>query len=129
MLDLRSVSSLLLKLSSLVYVVSGEGIQIYETKVEAIKSWPIPTTNKEVSKFHGLASFYHRLIKDFSSIMAPLTECMKKDTFKWTKATQRAFESIKGRLCLTPVLALPNFELLFEVECAASGVGIGAVLT
>jgi len=53
----------------------------------------------------------------------------KKESFEWTKAAQRAFETVKDRLCSTPILALPNFDLLFKVEYDASGIRIGAVLT
>ena len=63
------------------YVVSCDGIQVYETKVEAIRTWPIPTSVTVVRSFHGLASFYRRFIKDSSTVMAPLTECMKKASF------------------------------------------------
>jgi len=83
----------------------------------------------EVHDFNGLTSFNSWFIKDFSSIMAPLTEYMKKGSFEWTKATQRAFESIKERLCSAPLLALAKFELLFEVNYDVNGVRIRMVLT
>jgi hypothetical protein len=84
---------------------------------------------RQVISILGLASFYHRFVKDFSTIAAPINELTKKDVpFHWGATQAKAFEELKMKLKTTPLLALSDFGKTFEIECDASGVGIGGVL-
>jgi hypothetical protein len=82
-----------------------------------------------VRSFLGLARFYRRFVKDFGSITAPLNELTKKDMpFVWGDAQQEAFMLLKDKLTHAPLLQLPDFNKTFELECDASGIGLGGVL-
>ncbi len=48
--------------------------------------------------------------------------------FEWTAARQKAFETIKAKLDMTPVIAHPNFDKPFILYIDASGGGVGAIL-
>jgi hypothetical protein len=111
------------------YVVTPEGIEVDEAKIEAIKSWPIPATLTQFQSFLGLARFYRRFVRDFSTIAAPLNDLMEKGVlFYWGAAQDQAFRTLIDKLTHAPLLQLLNFGKTFELECDASGIGIGGVL-
>jgi hypothetical protein len=58
-----------------------------EAMIEAIKSWQIPTTLTQFQSFLGLAGFYRHFMRDFSTIVVPLNDLMKKGfLFHWGAA-------------------------------------------
>lgn len=68
-------------------------------------------------------------IKDFSTIAAPISDCLKKGTFQWIGEAEQAFNILKKNLQQAQVLSLSDFSKVFEVECDANIMGVGAFLT
>jgi hypothetical protein len=110
------------------HLVGKDGIRVDPKKIEAMQDWSLPKTLKILRGFLGLTGYYHKFIKNYRKIAAPLTTLLKKNSFTWTPAAAQDFQTLKTTMCTTPVLALPDFTNTFVLECDASGKGINAVL-
>jgi hypothetical protein len=77
------------------FVVTSQGIEVDEAKIEAIKSWPIPATLTQLQSFLSLAGFYRCFVRDFSTIATPFNDLMKKGvSFHWGAAQENSFNTL-----------------------------------
>ena len=141
------------KVKCLGHVISSEGVMTDPDKIEAVRSWNVPTNVKELKSFLGFAGYYRRFIKGFSSIAKPLNALtagcdnhkkrkekarLKDDGLlrkasepfgaAWTPECQDAFDTLKGKLITSPVLGFVDYDKPFVVHTDASGTGLGATL-
>ncbi|XP_026459657.1 uncharacterized protein LOC113360357 [Papaver somniferum] len=114
------------KIEYLGHIISGEGVTTDPTKISCMLNWPVPTTLKELRGFLGLTGYYRKFLK--ASICKPLTELLKKESFKWNDAAHNAFQALKQAVTTTPVLVLSDFTFPFEIETDACDTRVGAVL-
>jgi hypothetical protein len=81
------------------------------------------------------SSFITTLCSNFSSFLILLTRSTlvlispTKRSIKWNDEAEEAFQKLKAALISEPVLVPPNFDREFTIQCDASDVGIGGVLT
>ena len=109
--------------------ISSSGIKVDPTKIQVIVNLMPPTNQKEVRSFLGYAGYYRRFIKNFSKITLPQFKLLAKDVeFQWTNHCQNAFQILKGKLLVVPILRGPNWSLPFHISTDASKTTIGASL-
>ncbi|KAA0063403.1 reverse transcriptase [Cucumis melo var. makuwa] len=117
------------KVTFLGHVVSSEGVSVDPKKVEAVTSWPRPSTVSEIRSFLGLAGYYRRFVEDFSRIASPLTQLTRKGTpFVWSPACESSFQELKQKLVSAPVLTVSDGSGSFVIYSDASKKGLGCVL-
>ncbi|GJV52679.1 hypothetical protein Tco_1448420 [Tanacetum coccineum] len=111
------------------HVINGDGIHVDPSKIEVVKNWEAPRTSSKVYSFLGLAGYYRQFIENFSKIAKSLTILTQKSkTFDWGEEQERAFQTLKDKLCNAPNLAVPDGSEYFMVYCDASGLGLVCVL-
>ena len=103
------------------HIVNDKGIHVDPAKIETVKNWIAPRTPTEVRSFLGLAGYYRRFISNFSKIAVPLTSLTQKEKpYVWGPDQEKAFQTLKQKLCDAPILTLPDGNDDFVVYCDAS---------
>ncbi|KAL7293531.1 hypothetical protein TKK_0012974 [Trichogramma kaykai] len=110
-------------------LVNRDGIKPDPSRVEPILNFPIPKSLKQLRRFLGMSSWYRKFLKDYATLVEPLTRLTSsKVKYVWSMEQQDAFEKIKTLMAEAPLLNCPNFKEKFIVQTDASDTGLGAVL-
>jgi len=112
------------------HILSEEGVEPNDEKLEAIKSYPTPKTMKEVRGFLGVTGYYRRFVEKYADIAKPLYNLTKKNVpFVWSSECENAFQTLKNALIGGKILAFPDFSKKFVLATDASNIGVGACLS
>src|SRR5947199_3658319 len=95
--------------SFLGYIISPEGISMDPVKIDSILSWPTPTCVLDIQTFLGFVNFYRRFIRNYSCIIVPITNLLKKTVaFNWKSTANKAFKRLQKAFTTAPILR--NFD-------------------
>ena len=114
------------------HVVGGGEVRPEDSKVQSVRSFPIPAVKKQVRAFLGITGYYRKFIPEYATLAAPLTDLTRKTSpnrVVWDERCDYAFTTLKHHLCSSPVLRSPDFDRPFILQTDASDRGVGAVLS
>ena len=102
-------------------------------KIAKMVTLSLPTNIKELRSRLGLFSYYQQYIKGFSDITRPMYELTKEEDgklvlFEWMLTRQKAFEIIKVRLAMSPMIAHSDFDKPFILYMNISNGDVRVIL-
>lgn len=111
------------------HVLTDEGIQIEDKKIDAITKLNSPKDRAEVQRFIGMVTYLAKFIPNFSERTMPLRRLLSTKTkWSWGKTEQDCFDLLKLLITEAPVLAYFDKSKNVLLSTDASQHGLGAVL-
>jgi hypothetical protein len=99
-------------------------------KVEAVTGWPTPKNQHDIQVFLGFANFYRRFIKNYSRVVSPMTNLLKKDVkFTWGNEAEKAFQYLKQAFTTAPILRHFDRSKPAILEADASNEALGGTVS
>jgi len=113
--------------------ISAEGIRPLPWKIQAIRDFSLPSTQRQLKRFLGMINFYRPHLQHASEFMAPLDRMLSgkknsKRKLTWDQNGIDAFERLKDALINLATLSFPVRNAKTILVCDASDVAVGAAL-
>ena len=88
-----------------------------------------PDSTAKVRSFVGMANYFRSFIKEFSTLIKPLTAlCSTRVRFHWDSVHSTSFQAIKSAILDAPILYHVDYTLELYLRTDASIIGIGGML-
>ena len=111
------------------FIVRHRGIEIDQSKIDAIVNMPEPRNLHELRSLQGKLAYIRRFISNLAGRCQPFSRLMKNDVpFEWDEACSNAFKSIKDYLMKPPVLRAPLLGQPLILYIAAQERSLGVLL-
>jgi hypothetical protein len=111
-------------------IISHNKMEMDLVKIVGVADWLMPSNKQEVQSFVGFVNFYQQFIPGLSHRACALFDLTMKDIrFIWGLPQEDSFMKLKELITSSPVLILPNDDLLFRLDANGSGIATGVVLS
>lgn len=110
--------------------ITPQGFLPLESRVQAVREFPTPTSFRKLRKFLGLINFRRRFIPSCAHVLEPLTDLLRRDSketleFPWSAEHEKAFQDTKTQLASATLLMHPlsNSPTRLMVDALTTAVG------
>nr|XP_037289927.1 uncharacterized protein K02A2.6-like [Rhipicephalus microplus] len=112
------------------HCIDRHGLRPKSDNITALLDAPQPTSVRELKAFLGLLNYYGKFLSSVSTLLAPLYALLAKGVkWVWGRQQQNAFEAAKQAVKNAKLLVHFDPSKSIRLECDASAVGLGAVLS
>ena len=110
--------------------ISQHGSSLLQDKVQVVRDFPQPTSQRQLREFMGMVNFYHRFLPHCAELMQPLHALLanKTQTVTWNDDAATAFNATKEALANATLLSYPKLDAPTCLMTDASDTAVGGVL-
>ena len=85
------------KFDFLGHIVNEHGLHKSPDKIEAMLKYAIPENVSQLRSFLGLVNYYHKFLRNLSSVISPLRRLLEKNVvWEWSSDCEIAFDDVRS---------------------------------